>query len=137
MQLRNRLYEAMFLIDAAKGPQLPAVVEHIVQLLERHGAQLEQMEKWAERKLTYPIRRVERGIYLLAYFRADPARIAELRRDIRLSEQVLRVLILLAKKVPEPTGELLAPKRETRAEEPLPQTAPAAEAPAPDADAGG
>jgi len=107
--LQQKLYEAMFLIDAAKGRDLPALVEHISELLLRQEAQIEQMEKWGERKLAYSIKGVERGIYVLVFFRCDPARIAELRRLIGLSEQILRVLILEGTTVPEPTGEVLTP----------------------------
>lgn len=102
-----RLYEGMFLIDAAKGgADLPAAVRNIVGLLERHGAQPERIEKWAENKLAYTIKQVDRGIYVLVYFRADPARIAEMRSDIALSEDILRVLILRAEGLSEARGQL-------------------------------
>ena len=114
--LEKRLYEAMFIVDAAKGgAELPAAIQHIAGLLQRHGGDIERLEKWDERKLVYTIRQVERGIYVLAYFRAEPDKIAELRRDIRLSEEILRVLILLADQVAEPKGELFTPQGEPAA----------------------
>ena len=113
--LKEKLYEAMFLIDAAKGGAgFPALVRYMVELLERHEAHIEQIEKWAERKLAYEVRGVERGIYVLVFFRLEPSRIAELRGVINLSEEVLRVLILEAQRVAQPTGELL-----TRGGEPV------------------
>ena len=108
--MQQKLYEAMFLTDAAKGRELSGLVQHISDLLLRQEAQIEQMEKWGERKLAYGIKGVERGLYVLVFFRSDPARIAELRRLVRLSEEILRVLILQVTKVPEPTGELLTPQ---------------------------
>ncbi len=124
--LEQKLYEAMFLIDAAKGgAELPASVRHISGLLERHDAQIERVEKWAERKLAYKIKGVERGIYVLVYFRADPVRIAELRQAIVLSEEILRVLILKAKQIPEPTGELYTPQGSLVVEKPEPEEQPA------------
>jgi len=119
--LKQKLYEAMFLIDAAKGGSgLPALIRHIVELLEQHEAQTEQIEKWGDRKLAYDIRGVERGIYVLVFFRADPSRIAGLRRAINLSEDILRILILQADKVVQPVGELLSRQGEPVAAKPAP-----------------
>ena len=105
--MEANLYEAMFLVDSAKGgSQFPAVVRHISGLLERHEGEIERIERWAERKLAYPIKQVEKGIYVLVYFRLSPERVAELRRALTLSEEILRVLILRADGVGEPQGEL-------------------------------
>lgn len=113
VELESRLYEGMFLIDAAKGgANLPEVVQHIVGLLERHGAKLERIERWAENKLAYSIKQVERGIYLLMYFQGDPTRIDELRHDVQLSEEILRLLVLRAEQMSEPRGQLLTPEGE-------------------------
>ena len=128
--MSQKLYEVMFLLDAAKGgADLPVTIQHVSSLLERHEAAIERIEKWAERKLAYNIGHVERGIYLLIYARIDPQRIAELRRDISLSEDILRVLVLEATAIPEAIGEVYSPSGE-----PVPVTPPAEE-PAPAADA--
>jgi len=109
--LGPRLYEGMFLVDAAKGGAgLADVVKHIVGLLGRHGGTPERIEKWAEAKLAYKIRQIDRGIYILVYFNGDPTKIDELRHDIQLSEEILRVLVLRAEKMAEPRGQLLTPE---------------------------
>lgn len=133
--MEPRLYEAMFIIDAAKGGSgFPAVIQHISGLLQRYGATVERIEKWAESRLVYKIRQVERGIYVLVYFRAEPGRIGEMRNAINLSEDILRVLILKADRMPEPKGQVYTPEGEPVAvQAPAPQAAvpqPAAE-PAP------
>lgn len=129
--LSQKLYEVMFLLDAAKGgADLPAAIQHVSGLLERHEAAIERIEKWGERKLSYSIQHIERGIYLLIYARIDPTRIAELRRDIALSEDILRVLLLEATAIPEPTGDVYTPSGEVVAPPAVEEPAPA---PAPDA----
>jgi len=97
----------MFLVDPARGgSHFPATVRHIAGLLKREDAQIERIEKWAELKLTYPIKGVERGIYVLVYFRLEPGRVAELRRAVSLSEEIMRVLILKDPVVAEVKGDL-------------------------------
>ncbi|MBS3764384.1 MAG: 30S ribosomal protein S6 [Candidatus Brocadiia bacterium] len=126
--MKDQLYEAMFLADAAKGgSELPALIRHISGLLTREEATIERIEKWAERKLAYRIKRVDRGIYVLVYFRADPARVEPLRRAINLSEEILRVLILKIDEVPPPEGDIYNPEgelQEESAEEKSPEPTP-------------
>jgi len=111
--LKQKLYEAMFLVDAAKGgSEMPTLIRHICGLLQREEAEIERVEKWDERKMAYRIRGVERGLYVLIYFRIDPTRVAALRRSINLSEEILRVLVLEAGEMAPAAGELFSPEGE-------------------------
>jgi small subunit ribosomal protein S6 len=118
----------MFLADGAKaGSEFPGLVRHIVGLLQREGAAIERIEKWSERKLAYKIHGVERGIYVLVYFRADTSRIQELRRSINLSEEIVRVLILAAEAMSPSTGDVYNANGDLiEAAKPAPPPAPAA-----------
>jgi len=117
--LSTNLYEAMFVVDSAKGgSKFPDTIRHIAGLLTRHGAEIERMEKWDERKLAYPIKHVRRGIYVLVYFRIDGSAIAELRHMVDLSEEVLRVLILCAEAQNPPKGDLYSPEGQLLGQEP-------------------
>jgi len=126
--LSINLYEAMFVVDSAKGgSKFSDTIRHIAGLLTRHGAEIERMEKWDERKLAYPIKHVRRGIYVLVYFRIDGSAIAELRHMVDLSEEVLRVLILCAEVQNPPKGDLYSPEGQLLGREP--EAAPVEEAP--------
>jgi ribosomal protein S6 len=122
--LEKRLYEGMFIVDSAKGgSDFPAVVKHIAGILKRYDADIERIEKWDDRKLVYPIKRVERGIYVLVYFRCPPGRLAEIRHDIRLSEQILRALVIVTEQATPPKGELYTADGEVIPKEAAPQPA--------------
>jgi small subunit ribosomal protein S6 len=101
------LYEGMFVVDVSRGgSEFTEVVRHIADILTRHGAQIERLEKWDERKLSYPIGKAKRGIYVLTYFRVDGSAIAEIRHSVRLSEQVLRALFIKPEAVSPVQGQL-------------------------------
>ena len=118
------LYEAMFVVDAARGTSaVPDIVRHIAGLLTRHEAQIERIELWDERKLAYPIQRAKRGMYFLVYFRAEAEAIAEMRGTVRLSEQILRLLILRTDQPKPPRGPLYT----AEGEQTEPPAEPAAE----------
>jgi len=90
-------YEALFLLnasyatgswDAARGE-----VEHI---LHRANAEILLLKKWDERKLAYEIDGNKRGVYVLAFFKCEGPKVAGVERDVQLSENILRVLVLKA-----------------------------------------
>jgi small subunit ribosomal protein S6 len=123
--LAENLYEAMFVVDIAKGgSEFPGVISHIADIINRQGADIDRIEKWEERKFAYPIKGVKRGIYILCYFTAEGEAISEIRRLFRLSEQVLRVLILKTDTKDEIRGELYNAEGEMIAEAPAEPIAP-------------
>lgn len=93
---RVRAYEGMFLFPQAATANLEEAVEHLRDILTRHGATIESLTKWDERKLAYDIKGNKRGLYLLTYFTMESTRLSEVERDCRLSERLLRALITRA-----------------------------------------
>ena len=91
----KKLYEGLFLIDSAQAASdwdgINALIKNI---LEKNDAEIVSMRKWDERKLAYDINRKSRGTYILVYFKAPGGSVRIIERDIRLSERVLRLLIL-------------------------------------------
>jgi len=95
--MTKRLYEAMFLVDPAlAGSDWDGVIQTIENILQKAEAEIVSLKKWADRKLAYKINRKTKGTYILCYFRADGNRIRDIERDVRLSERIMRVLILSA-----------------------------------------
>ncbi len=109
-------YEGMFLFDSAVTREWSVVDAEVRRLCERIGANLLVCVKFDERKLAYEIQRCKRGLYALTYFEAEPDKIADLERDVRLSEIVVRALVLRAENL---TEEQLAKLQAHPAETPL------------------
>ncbi|GEM_PF-470978 len=92
---RTRQYEGMFILDAnLAGKHWDKARLQLTELLENHGVEIIRMEKWEERKLAYEIKKQKRGVYVLCFFRVPPDTIVRLRRDIKMTEWLLRELIL-------------------------------------------
>ena len=92
----KKLYEAMFLVDSAQASDWDAVVKTVKTILKRAEAEIVSIRNWAERKLAYEINNKSRGTYVLCYFKADGQSIRKIEKDVQLSEQIMRVLILSA-----------------------------------------
>ena len=116
----KKLYEAMFLIDSAEAAaDWDGINTTIRNILERAEAEIVSIKKWDERKLAYEINGKTRGTYILCYFRVAGDRIRDIERDVRLSERIIRVLILCAEHrekedVEKDTPVLLAEKRKQK-----------------------
>ncbi len=93
----TRVYEGMFLVDTAIAATWNDLTSELQAMITRRGGEIIGITRWDERKLAYPIKKHKRGTYVLAFFTlADGDQIAEIERDCRLSERVLRVLLTRA-----------------------------------------
>lgn len=104
-----RRYEGLFLFDNQAAHDWNNVETEVKRLCGRIGAELQVCVKFDERKLAYEIDGRKRGTYVLTIFDAPPDRITDLERDARLSEVILRSLVLRdTKHTPEKVAELKA-----------------------------
>lgn len=105
MDTTMRLYEALFLVDSALAAgDWTGLVEKITVMINKRGGEIVSLKKWDERKLAYEIQNKSRGTYILVYFNAEPDSIMMLERDINLSEDVMRAMILRADFVNKEAG---------------------------------
>lgn len=89
------IYEGMFLLDSGRAAKDWEGTRALVDgVLERYGAKPILRDRWDERKLAYTIKRQKRGTYYLNYFDASGDAVTQIRRDLTLTEGVLRLLIL-------------------------------------------
>ncbi|MCX5674154.1 MAG: 30S ribosomal protein S6 [Planctomycetota bacterium] len=93
----SRVYEAMFLVDSGDAAAWSDLAKHLANILTRSGAEIIGITRWDERKLAYTIRKRKRGTYVLGFFVLQKGdAVVEIERDCRLSEKVLRCIILRA-----------------------------------------
>jgi small subunit ribosomal protein S6 len=98
-----REYELMYLLS----PELPedemtAATERVSSLITNRGGEITKVDTWGRRRLAYPIRRHMDGYYTILRFNFEPGQTVELDRNLRLTEQVLRHIIVHAEDVPPP-----------------------------------
>jgi len=95
--ITKKLYEAMFLVDSAvAASDWGAVETKIRNILQRAKTEIVSIRRWDERELAYEINGQGRGTYVLSYFRSEGKTNSDIERDVQLSEQIMRVLILCA-----------------------------------------
>lgn len=137
-------YELLLLIDAqAADRDLESVLANVRATLKKIGGSVTKEEPLGKRKLAYAIRKQKHGAYHVLEFDASTRAIDELDRTLRLTPEVLRHLVVIAKiRTAEELEreEAIRAKIEARrraaqvAAQPAPEAAPApaAGAPAPE-----
>lgn len=98
-----KLYEAMFVVNhnAAKE-DYEKVEAEALGCITRHGGEIVNSTRWDDRRLAYEIDKHKRGTYILVHFNAEGEAIARIEKQCRLSEVILRVLIIVDEDGPEP-----------------------------------
>ena len=87
-------YEVLYVIDPAQGEEgIAALVEKFKALVESNGT-LTSIDEWGKRRLAYPINDLMEGYYVLMTFDAKPDLPAELDRVFKITEGILRSLII-------------------------------------------
>jgi small subunit ribosomal protein S6 len=115
---RTSQYEAMFLLPAGSS-EADGQINIVRGIIEKCGATILALKRWDERKLAYAIGRHKRGVYILSLFRAPTSAVGAIQRDVNLSEDVLRVIVLNAdhlavKDIEQSEPQPVAPPREDR-----------------------
>ena len=93
--LAVREYECMFLLDSSRYAQDPSGTEaQLTELLGRCEAEIVAAAPWQDGKLAYPIAGHKKGLHYLTYLKMDSSKVAELGRLCKLSDLVLRHLVI-------------------------------------------
>ena len=87
-------YETMYIISPTLDEeQVKAIVEKFNNLISEHG-EIQKVEEWGRKKLAYEVQDQKEGYYVLLYFTANPEFPAELERNFKINENILKYLIL-------------------------------------------
>ncbi|MCR6591335.1 30S ribosomal protein S6 [Campylobacter insulaenigrae] len=88
-------YEVLFILKPTlTEEEVSAKLDFVKEVLVKNGAQIESVVEMGTRKLAYKIKKYERGTYFVIYFKAPTNLISELERVLRITEEIIRFLIV-------------------------------------------
>lgn len=94
MSRPNASYETIMVITTKNGEDATAaLVEKFKTLIEQNGT-IESVDDWGKRRLAYEIQDEVEGYYVLVNFTCPPEFPAELDRVYKITDGVLRSLIV-------------------------------------------
>jgi small subunit ribosomal protein S6 len=90
-----RDYEVLYIVRAdLDDEKVQDAVKRVNTLIERSGGSVERTNLWGKRKLAYEVKHQKEGSYVLQDFQFEPSRVPELEAALKITEEVLRHLIV-------------------------------------------
>jgi small subunit ribosomal protein S6 len=97
-----QLYETIFIIHPELNEE--DVEEHIKRvenLVTRLGGEIIKTERWGKKRLAYEVNKHRYGFYVLLRLRGSSAFLPELERHYRLTEGIIKSLVIRLKAEPK------------------------------------
>ena len=87
-------YEVMFILRPAEDEVINPNIEKYEELITKNGGNIQKTDKWGEKRLAYTIEDLDSGYYVLITFSASKYCVMELDRVMKISDEVLRHMII-------------------------------------------
>lgn len=90
-----RHYEVMVILDPSLEERTVAPsLDTYLNVIRTTGGSVEKLDVWGRRRLAYEINKRAEGIYAVIDLQATPDAVAELDRQLRLNESILRTKVI-------------------------------------------
>ncbi len=87
-------YESVVIINPAVDEEgIKTLVQKFTDLINKDG-KLEKVEELGKRKLAYEVKKNKEGYYVVLNFDSNPAAIAELERNYRIMDEVIKFIVI-------------------------------------------
>ena len=92
-----RDYELVVVLNPEIGDDVVGgSLEKLQQTVTTRGGEVVDVNHWGRRRLAYPIKRHYEGNYIVSQIRLDPEQVTALESSLRISDDVIRHLIVRA-----------------------------------------
>jgi len=97
-------YELLYIIHPDLEGTSDKVLEKVAGFIKKTNGDIVSQEDWGKRKLAYQVSKNDFGVYVLVNFTTESTKVAEIEKNLRLSEEILRSIIVVL-------PEMKAPKK--------------------------
>ncbi|RJQ56522.1 MAG: 30S ribosomal protein S6 [Nitrospiraceae bacterium] len=88
-------YEKVMIIDPnVDDSAAEDTVGKIREVITKQGGEVLKTENWGRRKLAYELNKHQKGNYIFLLFKAPPAAISELERLCKVTDQVIKFMVV-------------------------------------------
>ena len=90
-----RSYETIFILSPEINDELKqSLIQKFKGIITENGGEVTNVDEWGKRKLAYEIKKKNEGYYVLMNFNADIDVPHELERNYKITDGILRYLIV-------------------------------------------
>jgi len=104
-------YETVFILRADIDAEASErAISRVVNVVEQNNGTLLKVESWGKRRLAYPIRKQRRGFYVYVRFLGYRGLVAEIERNLRMLDSVLRYMTVQLRRNVDPASVTVDPE---------------------------
>ncbi|MBX6369005.1 MAG: 30S ribosomal protein S6 [Rhodospirillales bacterium] len=104
-------YETVFIArQDISAQQVEALADQFAEIVSQNGGEVKKREYWGLRNLAYRIKKNRKGHYVLFNIDAPPAAVAEMERNMRINEDILRYQSVRVDELDEGPSPIMAAK---------------------------
>jgi small subunit ribosomal protein S6 len=86
-----RRYESVWVVNGdLPDEEVQAAIDKFSRIISTQGGVLVGLEDWGRRKLSYRIKAITRGYYVVADYAGLPDTVKELERNYRIDDRIIR-----------------------------------------------
>ncbi len=90
-----RSYEMMMILNSQLDEEaIEAILEKATSIIISKNGEITKVEKWGKRRLAYEVKGTTEGFYVVIEFVADNEATVEVERVLKITEEVLRFLLV-------------------------------------------
>lgn len=87
-------YESVIIINpSADEEKVKGLIDKFSDLINKNG-KVEKVDTLGKKRLAYEVKKNREGIYVVLYFEAEPSLIAELERNYRITDEVIKFIVV-------------------------------------------
>jgi len=99
-----RDYEVLYIVRAdLDDDKVQDIIKRVNTIIEKADGSVERTNIWGKRKLAYEVKHQKEGSYILQDFQIGGDRVPELEAALKITEEVLRHLVVRKPDKPTPT----------------------------------
>jgi small subunit ribosomal protein S6 len=91
-------YEVVFIVKLGEEEEINAAIAKFENLIKNTGGTIDKIDRWGRRRLAYAIKDMTEGYYCLIYFTAAKETVFELDRVMKITDELLKHMIVTAEK---------------------------------------
>ena len=87
-------YESIIIINPSQDEQgIKNLIKKFTDVINKNG-NVESVEEMGKRRLAYEIQKQKEGYYVLFNFDAEPSSIAELERNYKITDEIMKFIVV-------------------------------------------
>jgi len=94
-------YELLYIVHPDLEGTIEKVMDKVAGFITKADGKVLSQEDWGKRKLAYMISKNDFGVYVLVNFTIESVLLKEVERNMRLSEEIMRSLIVALPEIKE------------------------------------